>query len=78
MSPARMFSDHYMVVQIEQVLVTRPTDHYLGLKVRLLFDAREDDRRKRARQPELERDEQGWPILPGAISLPDEPGPDAP
>lgn len=74
MSPAAsLYTDHYMVARIEEVLRTKPTDHMLGLKVRLLFDARADDRRKRAGQPEIERDEHGWPLLPGVIDLPDEP-----
>lgn len=74
MSPAAsLYTDHYVVARIEEVLATRPTDHMLGLKVRLLFDARENDRRKRARQPEPELDERGWPVLPGVVELPDEP-----
>lgn len=74
MSPAAsLYSDHYLVARIEEVLLTRPTDHMLGLKVRLLFAAREDARRKRARQPEIERDKNGWPLLPGVVDLPDEP-----
>lgn len=74
MSPAAsLYTDHYMVARIEEVLATRPTDHYLGLKVRLLFDAREDDRRKRGNRPEIERDAQGWPIPPGVGELPDDP-----
>lgn len=66
-----LYTDRYLVAAIGEVLAGRPTDHYLGLKVRLLFDAREDDRRKRAREPELVRDAHGWPVLSGAVGLPD-------
>lgn len=68
MSPAAsLYTDHYMVARIEEVLATRPTDHMLGLKVRLLFDAREDDRHKRADQPAATEERP-----PGVVELPDE------
>lgn len=39
------YSDGALVQQIEGYLRDRPTDHMLGLKVRLLFDARAAERR---------------------------------
>lgn len=68
------YSDGALVQQIEGYLRARLTDHMLGVRVRLLFEARDEARRP---APPAKKEPRGWWTDAGSgggavIPLPDE------